>query len=248
MIGHDALLLVAAFLAGALNAAAGGGTFLTLPALMLVGVSPVAANATGTVALLPGYAASTWGFRDELRARPGVGLMLMTGVSLLGGAIGAGLLLVTSNHLFRSVVPWLMLAATLLFAVGPWIMARLQRTAPAGRIATVLGMLLVSVYGGYFNGGLGIVLLALLGLLGYTSLNFMNAVKNLISTVLTSIAVLVYALGGAVIWGDALLMMPAAILGGYAGARLARRLPERQLRYGIVAIGVITTVWFFVRH
>ncbi|MEO8747611.1 MAG: sulfite exporter TauE/SafE family protein, partial [Rhodanobacter sp.] len=164
------------------------------------------------------------------------------------GAIGAGLLLVTSNHVFRTIVPWLMLAATLLFAVGPGVMARLQRSEPAGLKATLLGTLLVSVYGGYFNGGLGIVLLALLGLLGYTSLSFMNGVKNLISTVLTSIAVLVYALGGAVIWGDALLMMPAAILGGYAGARLSQHLPERPLRRGIVAIGVITTAWFFLQR
>lgn len=248
MITHGLLLLVAAFLAGALNAAAGGGTFLTLPALMLVGVPPVAANATGTVALFPGYAASTWGFREELRAHPGTGLVLMSMLSLLGGALGAGLLLATSNAAFRVIVPWLMLAATVLFALGPWLMARLRRSAPAGHQATAVGVVLASLYGGYFNGGLGIVLLAVLGLLGYSNLNFMNGVKNLISAVLTAIAVLVYALGGAVVWGDALLMMPAAIAGGYAGARLARRVPESRLRLGIVAIGAVTTVWFFMQR
>ncbi len=242
---HLPLLLTAAFFAGALNAMAGGGTFLTLPALMLVGVPPVAANATGTVALLPGYVASSWGFRQALRTQPGTSLVLTAIVSLSGGAIGAALLLVTSNQAFRAVVPWLMLVATLLFAFGPWLMARLQRTEPAGRAVTSAGLLLASIYGGYFNGGLGIVLLALLGLLGYTHLNFMNGLKNLISAILTSIAVLVYALGKTVIWSDALMMMPAAIVGGYTGALLAQRLPERQLRYGIVTIGVITTAWFF---
>ncbi len=247
MIAHLLLLLVAAFLGGALNAAAGGGTFLTLPALMIIGVSPVAANATGSVALLPGYVASTWGFREELLTQHSAGLGLMIVTSLVGGAVGAALLLVTSNHAFRAIVPWLMLLATLLFACGPWLMTRILRSELAGRAATTIGVFLVSVYGGYFNGGLGIMLLALLGLLGYADLNFMNGLKNLISVVLTAIAVLVYAVGNTVIWSDALVMMPAAVAGGYAGARIARHLPEHYLRYGIVAVGAITTAAFFFK-
>lgn len=241
------VLLAAAFLAGALNAAAGGGTFLTLPALMLAGVPPVAANATGTVALLPGYAASAWGFREDLRKRHGMGLFLPTLASTVGGAIGAGLLLITPNKEFRVIVPWLMALGTLMFAAGPWLMTRLNRTKPAGSLAVLLSVLAVSVYGGYFNGGLGIMLLALLGLLGQTDLNFMNGYKNLISLILTAIAVLVYAWGGKVIWSLALLMMAAAIAGGYAGARLARRLPERALRHGIVGVGAVMTILFFFK-
>lgn len=241
------LLLVASFFAGALNAAAGGGTFLTLPALMLVGVPPVAANATSTMALLPGYLASAWGFREDLRKRQGVGLVLPTLASLAGGAIGAGLLLMTPDREFRRIVPWLMAMATLLFAIGPRLLLRLRRTKPAGSLVLAAGMLVVSAYGGYFSGGLGLILLALLGLLGQTDLNFMNGFKNLISFILTAIAVLIYAWGGTVVWGSALLMMTAVIVGGYAGARLARRLPEPWLRCGIVLIGAVMTVLFFFK-
>lgn len=244
-MSHTLLLLVAAFFAGVLNAAAGGGTFLTLPALMLTGMPPISANATGTVALLPGYAASVWGFREDLGKQPISYLLVPAIASAFGGALGAGLLLITSNHAFRLIVPWLMAIATLLFAFGPWLMRRLRRTGPAGPIAMTIGIFIVSVYGGYFNGGLGIVILALLGLLGQADLNFMNGYKNLISTILTTIAVVVYAAGGTVVWHYALLMMTAAIVGGYIGARIARRVAASVLRYGIVAVGVVTTAVFF---
>lgn len=242
---HLAVLLVAAFFAGALNAAAGGGTFLTLPALMFAGLPPVAANATGSVALLPGYVASTFGFREDLHhARP-AGFTGSTVAAIVGGALGALLLIVTPNHAFRIVVPWLMLVATLLFAFGPWLTARLHRDRPAGAAAFVGGILATSIYGGYFNGGLGVILLAVLGLLGQTDLNFMNGYKNLVSAILTAIATVVYAVGGTVAWIPALIMMVAAVIGGYVGARVARRLSARVLRLGIVAVGVVTTAWFF---
>lgn len=126
-------------------------------------------------------------------------------------------------------------------------MARLRRTKPAGPLTLAAGVLVVSVYGGYFNGGLGIMLLALLGLMGQTNLNFMNGYKNLISLILTVIAVLVYAWGGTVIWSSALFMMTAVIVGGYAGARLARRTPRRWLRGGIVFVGTVMTILFFFK-
>ena len=241
-----ALLVTAAFLGGALNAAAGGGTFLTLPALMLVGIPPVAANATSNLVLLPGYFASTWGFREDLHAGNTGVLVWMSLVSLIGGATGAVLLLLTSNHAFRMVVPWLMLAATLLFAGGPRLMSSLHRHRPVGRFPMLTGVFLVSIYGGYFNGGLGIILLALLGLLGYSDINVMNGIKNLLSAILTAVAVALYAWGGTLVWSGGISMMFAAILGGYAGARLARRLPARGLRYGVVAIGLITSGFFFL--
>ena len=240
------LLLTAAFLAGALNAVAGGGSFLTLPALLMAGLPPVAANATGTAALLSGYVAGTWGFREELRSVPRPMLVGLSLAGIAGGAIGAGLLLLTGNVLFRSLVPWLLLAGTGLFAIGPWLTARLRRPQPAGRSASMAGVLLVSVYGGYFNGGLGILLLAALGMLGVGGINTMIGLKNLLSTLLTVIAVAIYAMGGVVHWGDAALMMLAATAGGYTGARFARRMPAQWLRVGIVLIGSGMTVLMLV--
>jgi len=244
-----ALLLGAAFVAGALNAVAGGGSFLTLPALVFVGVPPVVANATGTVALLPGYLAGAWGFREDLAPPPSLSLRAVVLLSLVGGSVGAGLLLLTSDSVFQRIVPWLLLVATALFALAPQLRAWSghQGTAPAAWKAA-LGMLAVAAYGGYFNGGLGILLLALLGLLGQTQLNAMNGMKNLVSALLTAIAVGIYAAGGIVQWRLALVMMLAATLGGYGGARLARRLPATVLRWGIVATGLVMAGLFFARQ
>ena len=238
-----AILLAAAFVAGALNAVAGGGSFLTLPALIFTGVPPVVANATGTVALLPGYAAGAWGFKDDMQAPPGLSMKAIIVIALIGGAAGAALLLFTPDATFRKIVPWLLLAATAMFAFGPQLRAWASKgnaahAAPSASKAA-LGMLAVSIYGGYFNGGLGILLLALLGLLGQTNLNAMNGTKNLVSALLTAIAVGIYAAGGVVQWKQALIMMVAATLGGYLGARLARKIPANWLRGGIVATGLV---------
>lgn len=243
------LLLTAAFIAGALNAIAGGGSFLTLPALVFTGMPPVIANATGTVALLPGYVSGAWGFREDLEAPPGLSLRTLTVLSLLGGATGAALLLVTDNKTFSQIVPWLLLLATILFAVGPILLRKLKdgQAGPASSGKSAAGMLAVSIYGGYFNGGLGILLLALFGLLGQTKLNAMNGMKNVVSALLTAIAVAIYAWGGVVAWPQALLMMMGATAGGYFGARLARRIPASALRAGIVVIGFIMTTLFFLR-
>ncbi|MBS0507446.1 MAG: sulfite exporter TauE/SafE family protein [Proteobacteria bacterium] len=240
------LLLAAAFVAGALNAVAGGGSFLTLPALVFTGVPPVVANATGTVALLPGYMAGAWGFREDMAPPPGLSMRAVVLLSLVGGALGAALLLVTPDAVFRKVVPWLLLAATAMFAFGP----QLRQWAGSGQHGTSaakagLGMLAVAGYGGYFNGGLGILLLALFGLLGQTQLNAMNGMKNLVSALLTAISVLIYAAGGIVQWQQALVMMVAATLGGYGGARVARKLPAPVLRWGIVATGLVMAGLFF---
>ncbi len=244
---ETALLLTAAFVAGALNSVAGGGSFLTLPALVFVGVPPVVANATGTVALLPGYAAGAWGFREDTQAPPGLSMARLVVLSLVGGALGAGLLLVTSNDTFSIVVPWLLLVATVLFALGPKLRAWTAGGKPSTAKATA-GVLVVAAYGGYFNGGLGILLLALFGLLGQTQLNAMNGLKNLVSALLTAIAVAIYAVGGVVQWPEALMMMVAATAGGYGGARVARRIPAPWLRWGIVLTGLVMTAIFFWRR
>lgn len=240
------LLTLAAFAAGALNAVAGGGSFLTLPALIYCGVPPVIANATGTVALLPGYAASTWGFRQALRELKGLALPRVLMLSVLGGSLGAGLLLVTDNHTFNQLMPWLLLAATALFALAPRLLASRQGRSASPMVA-LAALTVVAIYGGYFNGGLGILLLAALSLLGHSNLNAMNGVKNLLSTVLTAIAVMIYALGDLVLWPQALLMMLTATAGGYWGARVAQRLPAGTLRLGIIAVGLAMSLIFFLR-
>jgi hypothetical protein len=243
-IAETAVLVAAAFAAGAMNAMAGGGSFLTLPALVYAGVPPVAANATGTAALLPGYASSAYGFRRDIRPVAGIGVGRLAAVSLAGGLAGAALLLLTPDGVFRAVVPWLLLAATALFAFGGRLSAGLRRLGAGGRGATLAGLLAVSVYGGYFNGGLGILLLAQLGLAGLADLNAMNGLKSLLSAVLTAVAVATYAAGGAVHWPAAAVMVPAAVAGGYLGARLARRIPPGALRAGIVAVGLCMTAAF----
>lgn len=243
-IAETAVLVAAAFAAGAMNAMAGGGSFLTLPALVYAGVPPVAANATGTAALLPGYASSAYGFRRDIRPVAGIGVGRLAAVSLAGGLAGAALLLLTPDGVFRAVVPWLLLAATALFAFGGRLSAGLRRLGAGGRGATLAGLLAVSVYGGYFNGGLGILLLAQLGLSGLSDLNAMNGLKSLLSAVLTAVAVAAYAAGGAVHWPAAAVMVPAAVAGGYLGARLARRIPPGVLRAGIVAVGLCMTAAF----
>ena len=245
-----AILLAAAFVAGALNAVAGGGSFLTLPALVFTGVPPVVANATGTVALLPGYAAGAWGFKDDMQAPPGLSMKAVVLLALVGGAAGAALLLFTPDATFRKIVPWLLLAATAMFAFGPQLRAwasKGQASAAPSAAKAAFGMLAVSIYGGYFNGGLGILLLALFGLLGQTNLNAMNGTKNLVSALLTAIAVAIYAAGGVVQWKQALIMMVAATLGGYLGARVARKIPANWLRGGIVVVGLVMAILFFLK-
>ena len=250
-LGHLALLLVAAFTAGALNAVAGGGSFLTLPALVFTGVPPVASNATGTVALLPGYMAGAWGFKDDMQSPPGLSMKQVVALSLVGGSVGAALLLFTPDATFRKVVPWLLLAATAMFAFGPqlraWAAGKNAAHAAPSVAKAAIGMLIVAIYGGYFNGGLGILLLALFGLLGQTSLNAMNGMKNLVSALLTAIAVAIYAVGGIVQWQQAIIMMVAATLGGYLGARVARKIPAHILRWGIVATGLVMAALFFAK-
>ena len=250
-LGHLALLLAAAFTAGALNAVAGGGSFLTLPALVFTGVPPVIANATGTVALLPGYMAGAWGFKDDMQSPPGLSMKQVVALSLIGGSAGAALLLFTPDATFRKVVPWLLLAATAMFAFGPQLRAlaagKNSAHATPSMAKAAAGMLIVAIYGGYFNGGLGILLLALFGLLGQTSLNAMNGMKNLVSALLTAIAVVIYAVGGIVEWKLALVMMAAATLGGYLGARVARKIAPHVLRWGIVATGLVMAGLFFAK-
>ena len=235
----------AAFAAGVLNAIAGGGSFLTFPALVFAGVPPLAANATSAMAVSPGYLGSTWGFRSELQALPRALIQREVIVAAVGGVIGAGLLLMTPARIFSGLVPWLLLLATVLFAAGPVLGKRnAGQGHPAWRLPGLLG---VAIYGGYFNGGLGILLMALYTLTGESRLNTVNALKNLNSFVLSLLSVLAFALAGAIVWPQAIWMMVLATAGGWVGARLAKRLPTQWVRWMVIATGLAMSVVFFQR-
>ncbi len=248
MEGAWVWLPLAAFGGGMLNAVAGGGSFLTFPALLLAGLPPSAANATGTTALLPGYVLGAWVQRHEVVKPGGLGVLGIFLVATLGGALGAALLIWTGDAVFSKVVPWLLLFATLALWQGMRISQFFRRRGAAGgKLASRAGLLLVSAYGGYFNGGVGIVLLALLAATGHQNLHGMNGAKNLASAALTVVAILVYAMAGLVHWPFALAMMLASALGGWAGARIGQRLPPLLLRNAVVLIGFTLTVLFFIQ-
>lgn len=241
------LLFVAAFAAGAMNTIAGGGTFLTFPALVFVGVPPVLANATSAVSVFPGYLGGAMGFRDELRQFHRGRLLRLGLITLAGGFVGSLLLLVSSNKAFSVAVPFLLLAATLAFlfgdAVRAWALSSRVVIAPEGMI----GMFLVSIYGGYFNGGLGIVLLALFALWGMSDIHQMNGLKSGLSFALSAISVVTFAVAGAVEWPEAIVMMIASTAGGYAGAPMARALPKHIVRRIVAVVGFAMSGVFFYR-
>lgn len=245
------LLASAAFAAGVLNAIAGGGSFLTFPALVFVGIPPIVANATSALAVSPGYLGSVLGFRPELRALPALRLRREALISAVGGVAGALLLLVTPAHLFTGIVPWLLLFATVLFAAGPLI-ARRAASAPHDEQALPRwqepALLVVAVYGGYFNGGLGILLMALYTVAGESRLNVVNALKNLNSLVLSWLSVAAFVVAGAIAWKEGLLMMLAATAGGFFGARWSKHLPARWVRWGVIAVGLSMSAVFFLRR
>ena len=242
-----ALLFVAGVVGGVLNAIAGGGTFITFPTLVFIGVPPVTANATSTVAALPGYLAAAIGFRRDIRAIVDAPMARLTLWTVIGGAVGSGLLLVSSNAAFSVLVPFLLLAATLIFMNGPhirnWASRWASVVAPFG-----LGTLLpVAIYGGYFNGGLGIILLALFSMWGMTDIHQMNGLKSWLSFALSMISFVIFAIGGQIVWGPVAIMAAGTITGGYLGAPVARRIPLNWLRLLIAVVGFGMTAIFFWR-
>ena len=244
-----AVLTLAGLLAGGLNAVAGGGTFLSFPALVWLGLPPIMANATATLTAMPGYIGSAWAYRHDVAAEGTLRLRVIILAAIVGGLAGAALLLVTPGEAFVGIVPWLLLAATCLFAAGPRLLAaaRTRGSAAAGPLVSAAAILAVSVYGGYFNGGLGIMLLAVLGFVGFTNLHEMNGLKNLLSAILSLVSVATYATAGLIAWDSALVLALATTIGGYFGARQARRIQRTGLlRAGIVTVGAIMSVVFFI--
>ncbi len=237
------VITVAAFFAGILNAIAGGGSFLTFPALIFAGVPPVAANATSTLAVFPGYLGSAVGFKDDIARVPRATIVRYVIIALIGGLAGSLILLATSDRLFSAIVPWLLLFATLLFAFGDAIRARLSKA----KLPEKTGLMAVSVYGGYFNGGLGIILLSLFSALGMRDLDQMNGLKSGLSFVLSAISVATFAVAGIIYWSEAGVMMVASTVGGYAGAHVAKALPKHVIRGFIIAVGLVMSAVFFIK-
>jgi len=241
------LLAGAAFMAGVMNAVAGGGTFLTFPALVFTGVPSVIANASNAVALVPASFASAWAYRRDYQSVESVSLKALAGVSLVGGILGAILLVATPETTFDVLVPWLLLAATLVFAFGPKFIPKLRARFQIGPATLLALQFAVGIYGGYFGGAMGIVMLAVYSLFGLTNLNAMNATKSILAGVINGIAVVVFVATGNVAWKQTLLMMVFAIIGGYFGAHYGRKLNPKYLRAVIIAISSAVTVAFFVR-
>lgn len=241
------ILVIAAFSAGVLNTIAGGGTFLTFPALVFVGLPPVVANATSAIAVLPGYLSGALGFTKELRAFDRTRLVHLTVYTLIGGLVGAALLLISSDRAFGSIVPYLLLAATLIFVFSDTLRDLAAKHARSITPYGAIGLIIVCIYGGYFNGGLGIVLLALFALWGMEDLHQMNGLKNGLSFALSVISVVAFAAGGLIAWPQAIVMMIAATLGGYAGAPIARAIPKKALKWLVALVGFGMSIIFFLR-
>jgi len=248
---QEVLIAAAAFAAGLINSVAGGGTLVSFPALLWAGRDPVLANATSTVALWPASLAGVYGFRRELAG--GRRWVLLFGApSLAGGVLGAVLLLRTPSETFGRLVPYLILFATLLLALQEPISRRLvgeraegERPSRAWLVGAVVFQFLVGVYGGYFGAGIGILMLAALGLLGFKDIHQMNGLKNALAITINGVAAVYFIFSGAVIWADVLLMTFAALAGGYSGARLAYRLGRRFVRRAVVATGLVMGVSLF---
>ncbi len=240
-----ALLFLASAWAGAQNALAGGGSFVTFPALLLAGMDPRAANVTSTVALFPSQAVSGWVTRGMAAGTPGLARLVV--VSLGGGAVGAALLLATPAGFFARLVPWLVLFATAVFAWGSFGRkpgAGAARLSPA---ATVAVQVAVAVYGGYFGGGIGFLMMAALTVAGVT-VRAASASKNVLAAVINAAAVVVFALSPDVRWAPAAVVCGGSILGGLGGSWLLARVPERGLRVGVVVVGLALTVGLFLRQ
>lgn len=248
-------LLVAAGIAGALNALAGGGSFISFPALLFMGIPPVEANATNTVALWPGLVASAMAYLKRLNAPARVLAPLMV-TSVLGGWAGALLLLKTPQHTFMRLVPWLLLAGTLLFAFGNSLRGLLGKSAVVDDLrdisvkAIVIGSiteLLVAIYGGYFGAGIGFMALAMLALMGMRDIHAMGAIRTLLAVAVNAAAVITFIVAGAVLWPQCLVMVSGSLAGGWFGAHYAQQADPQRVRAMVIGVGVAMTAYFFFK-
>ena len=238
-----------AFLGGAVNSIAGGGTLFTFPSLLVV-LSPVAANATSTLALLPGSMAAAWGYRKEMiNAR--VHLIRLWPSSLIGGILGSLLVARLPERIFAHLIPWLLITASVLMLVqrplSRWVGTHHhERPATGTLVAIIFFQFLVGVYGGYFGAGIGILMLSALAFVGISGIHEMNAVKNVLSSTINGVTAIIFIASGVIVWKYAIIMAIASIAGGYVGARVGRRMKAEYVRMIVVFIGfaVAAYAWF----
>lgn len=240
-------LIAAGLLAGAMNALAGGGSFVTLAALIGAGMPSVAANASSTIALYPGGVASAWVYRDGLRQVCGVPLRPTMIATLSGGFIGALLLLWTPTSLFDQVLPWLLLVATFALAFGRRLGPALRARFRAGIAVVLLIQFVLGMYGGYFGGAVGLMMMAAWSLLDEADVKALNAPRTLLVSAANTVAVICFILAGIVRWPEALLVGLGALAGGYLGAHIGKKLPPALVKYATVLLAAAMTVHFFLR-
>lgn len=270
-------LFVAAMLAGALNSVAGGGSLISFPTLLLVGVPAIPANATNALAVWPGSVASIPPYRKDLAHARGE-LIFFSLVSVVGGVLGAIVLLKTPPKLFELLIPWLLLLATLIFAFGgratQWLRARRapdalaeqpadaaeppaerpdddadeRRAAPRALAGVGVIQLAIAFYGGFFGGGMGIMMLAGFALLGMRKIHAMNALKVVLASIINGVAVVAFTIAGKIYWPQALVMIVGAVIGGYGGASLAHRVPARYVRSFAIAVGLVASAYLFYQQ
>ena len=240
-------LVGAGLLAGAMNAMAGGGSFVTLPTLIGAGVPSVAANASSTIALYPGGVSSAWVYRDGLRQVCGVPLRPTLIATLAGGFVGALLLLWTPTSLFDQVLPWLLLLATFALAFGQRLGPALRARFRAGIAVILLIQFVLGMYGGYFGGAVGLMMMAAWSLLDEADVKALNAPRTLLVSAANTVAVICFILAGIVRWPEALLVGLGALAGGYLGAHIGKKLPAALVKYATVLLAAAMTVHFFRR-
>ncbi|MDR1989280.1 MAG: sulfite exporter TauE/SafE family protein [Acidobacteriaceae bacterium] len=248
-------LFAVAFVGGALNAVAGGGSFLALPALMSAGIGAVSANATTTLAMWPGSLSSVIAYRREV-GHATSWLWRLGVTSLVGGLLGAWLLVRTSDARFLHLLPWLMLAAALTFTFGGHLVARLRPKSAASALHgdrsqvpwwILLFQLMIAIYGGYFGGGMGIMMLAGFAVAGMTDIHEMNALKTVLAVAINGLALAEFIIDGAISWPPGIVMVAGGIAGGYLGAAIARKLPQPFVRITVIAVAWVMTAYFFLR-
>ena len=247
MLSH-LLLIVAAFIAGAMNAIAGGGSLVTFPVLVFTGVPSVVANASSTVALFPGALASAWAYRKDFQSFDGISFKSILAVSFVGGGVGALLLLSTPEQTFDVIVPWLVLAATLVFIFGPRITPAIRNVFRLRPAPFLVLHFFLGIYTGYFGGALGLITLAVWSLFGLTNLKAVNPNKILLGGLTNTAAVLCFIVAGKIWWTQSMIMLVGAVVGGYAGARFGRQLDPRMVRFIVIAISIVATTVFFLRN
>ena len=247
-----AALFISAMIEGAINSVAGGGTLISFPTLIAFGISSIQANATNTAALWPGSLSSAYAYSHDIKPDRKMVLMLLV-PSMVGGLLGALALVATPPELFSHIVPFLVLFATVLFASRPVLDRLFKREGDAEDVSSVgkvwgfLFQLFVATYGGYFGAGIGILMLGSMSIMGFRDIHRMNGLKTILGTLINFIAFLFFAWRGLVIWNLAILMTIGAIVGGYFGARFAKRIDQRMLRAFIIIVGVVVSVYLFFK-